>query len=135
MGSSGSAAARNTSECGMVFSEILIGTRVCSALSRVSMSARIDPPRSTPRAIPSTSKPRCSARSLSRTRRTPARASGSPPVSTARSHSVPIPIERCEKLADPIRASTSSTIITFEWTNVGTSRDREAIGYMSRRRL
>ena len=37
-------------------------------------------------------------------------------------------------LADPIRTSTSSTTITFEWTNVGTFCARDAAGYTSRRR-
>ena len=59
----------------------------------------------------------------------------SPRASTARSHSVSTPIDRCEKLADPIRTSSSSTIITFEWTKVATSRARDAAGYTRRSRL
>ena len=46
----------------------------------------------------------------------------------ARSHSESTPMERREKLAEPIRTNRSSTIITFEWMNVQTSRAREAAG-------
>ena len=110
--------------------------RVCARRSLAYRRTRRSIRRARPRAATaSADNPRCSASSLSRMWRMPARASGSPAASTARSHSVSIPIERCEKLADPMRASTSSTIITFEWTNVGTSREREAVGYTSRRRL
>ena len=55
-------------------------------------------------------------------------------ASTARSHSVSTPIDRREKLADPMRTSSSSTTITFEWTKVGTFCAREATGYTRRRR-
>ena len=69
------------------------------------------------------------------TRAMPARTRASPRASTARSHSVSMPIERLDRFAEPMRSSSSSTTMTFEWTErCRRPAARDATGYMSRSR-